>query len=171
MGRGRDHLFEHLFVHFLNLIFELQVALIRKPGQHFLLVADVAFVNQRIAIAEEGQAGERGDAKAFGQIRLFRGDQMDPVFVRFVVNFLQLVQDRVAALALLTRPTCAQRSKFTANLKRKATEKNCSTEINDDVFVGFDDVIQQLVRQLLDRVAVFLLHQPGQDRFFLAQIA
>lgn len=44
------------------------------------------------------------------------------------------------------------------------------TEINDDIFVVFYNRFQEFIRQLLDGVRIFLLHQPGEDLFFLAQI-
>lgn len=44
------------------------------------------------------------------------------------------------------------------------------TEINDDVFVGLDYVLQQLISQLFDSVAIFLFNEPTEYLFLLAQV-
>jgi hypothetical protein len=44
------------------------------------------------------------------------------------------------------------------------------TKIDDDVFVCFDNGLQELVGQLFNGVAIFLFNEPGQYLLLLAQI-
>lgn len=45
------------------------------------------------------------------------------------------------------------------------------TKIDDDVFVCFDNGLQELVGQLFNGVAIFLFNEPGQYLLLLAQIS
>ena len=62
-------------------------------------------VDERHLVAEERQRRERRDAVPLSQFRLFGGDEVDAVFISFVVDFLQAVEDRVARVTVFAFTT------------------------------------------------------------------
>lgn len=94
---------------------------------------------------------------------------MNAVLIRFIVNLFQLFQNGMTILTIFTRSAYERKILIKLNLNL-CKISNKLTEVDDDVLVGFDYVIKELIGQFFDRVAVLLFNEPSQHLFLLTQI-
>jgi hypothetical protein len=137
---------QHSLVDRLDFVGQFAIVVVYQPLQDRLFVLEVALEQERVAVAEVDQRGERLDAVSLGQLGVLDADQVDPVDVTLVVDLLQVFENLLADVTVLL------------------------VEVDGQVLRVLDQILQHDSSDELDAVFGALLDQPLQHLLLFFEV-
>lgn len=99
------NILQHLGIHFFNLPWDFKSIFIGDPRKNFVLILDIALIDQRLLVPEKSQRREILDSLFLRESCVFCSDEDNSSFVQLIVDIFELFEDFFTLVTILAIPT------------------------------------------------------------------